>query len=240
MSKYYYNKNYFKEINTPEKAYWLGFLYADGCITRYYKNEKLSTMGLELTLQEADKEHLEKFKQALESNVPLSKKIIKDKYMSYRIVICCKSLCEDLINLGCVPQKSLILKFPNNIIVPDNFISHFIRGYFDGDGGIHYGETKVFNKQKQNTYLQYNYSCYFAGTEDFLIRLKEVLQDNGVKVSRIYKDKRSNCRTIYIYGKENIDVFKQYIYKDSNVCLSRKLDKFFYVQNNNELKINQR
>ena len=43
MSKYVYNKDYFEKINTSEKAYWLGFLYADGCITRFYKGEVLKS-----------------------------------------------------------------------------------------------------------------------------------------------------------------------------------------------------
>ena len=47
MSKYVYNKDYFEKINTSEKAYWLGFLYADGCITRFYKGEVLKSMSLE-------------------------------------------------------------------------------------------------------------------------------------------------------------------------------------------------
>ena len=61
MSKYTYNENYFKIIDSEEKAYWLGFLYADGCITRFYRNEKLKSMSLELTLQSNDIEHLKKF-----------------------------------------------------------------------------------------------------------------------------------------------------------------------------------
>lgn len=66
MSKYVYNKDYFEKINTSEKAYWLGFLYADGCITRFYKGEVLKSMSLEITLKDADCEHLIKFKNALE------------------------------------------------------------------------------------------------------------------------------------------------------------------------------
>lgn len=54
MSKYVYNKDYFEKINTSEKAYWLGFLYADGCITRFYKGEVLKSMSLEITLKDAD------------------------------------------------------------------------------------------------------------------------------------------------------------------------------------------
>ena len=57
MSKYEYNKDYFGKIDTSDKAYWLGFLYADGSINRYYKNEKLRSMTLELNLSYKDKEH---------------------------------------------------------------------------------------------------------------------------------------------------------------------------------------
>ena len=60
MSKYYYNKDYFSVIDNSDKAYWLGFLYADGCINRYYRNEKLKAMNLELTLCDEDKKHLQK------------------------------------------------------------------------------------------------------------------------------------------------------------------------------------
>ena len=238
MSKYYYNKSYFKKIDNPEKAYWLGFLYADGCITRFYRNEKLKAMSLELTLQEQDKEHLEKLRDCLESNVQISRKTIKDKYIANRIVFCCTDMCKDLINLGCTPQKSLTLTFPSTDTLPQEYISHFIRGYFDGDGGVHYGENYVYHKQKHNTYLQYRYSCYFSGNEDFLMSIKKVLENNGIKVSKIYSDTRSNNKQIYIYGKENINKFKNFIYKDSTINLSRKFDKFFYVENCKELKIN--
>ena len=49
---------------------------------------------------------------------------------------------NDLIKQGCVPNKSLILTFPNKYQVPKNLINHFIRGYFDGDGSIYeYSKT---------------------------------------------------------------------------------------------------
>lgn len=238
MSKYYYNKSYFKKIDNSEKAYWLGFLYADGCITRFYRNEKLKAMALELTLQDKDIDHLKKIRDCLESNVPISRKIIKDKYIANKIVFCCTDMCRDLINLGCMPQKSLTLSFPNDNVMPQEYVSHFIRGYFDGDGGVHYGENYIYNKQKKNTYLQYSYSCYFSGNENFLASIKNILENNGIRVSKIYSDKRSNNKQIYIYGKENINIFKNYIYKDSTISLSRKFNKFLYIENCDELKIN--
>lgn len=241
MSKYKYNVDYFKKIDTPEKAYWLGFLYADGCIVRYYKKDtqEIRSMSLEITLQEQDITHLEKFRDALQSNVPIRLKTVKSKYKACRITINSTLLCKDLINLGCVPKKSLILKYPDESILSKQFNSHFIRGYFDGDGGVYYNETNCYNKNRDKYYLQYHYSCYFTGNEMMLNSIKNILEQNEIKVSDIYLDNRSSAKDIYIYGKDNIKNFKNYIYKDETINLSRKLDKFFYVQNCKDLKINK-
>ena len=239
MSKYYYNEDYFKKIDTAEKAYWLGFLYADGCITRFYRNEKLKSMSLELTLQDGDCEHLIKFKDALESNVPIQHKIISNKYKSDRIVINCTNMCRDLIELGCTPVKSLTLEFPNNNILPDKYLRDFIRGYFDGDGGVSYTEGVYYNKNRNKEYKQHSYSCYFCGNEKFLNELKRVLECNDIKVSDLKKDKRSNAVNIYIYGNENIERLKEFIYTNNCISLSRKYDKFKFISNNNSLHINR-
>ena len=239
MSKYYYNEDYFKKIDTAEKAYWLGFLYADGCITRFYRNENLKSMSLELTLQDEDYAHLVKFKEALESNVPIQHKIINNKYKSDRIVINCTSMCRDLIKLGCTPVKSSTLEFPNNDILPDEYLRDFIRGYFDGDGGVSYTEGIYYHKDRNKQYNQYSYVCYFCGNKQFLAKLKHILECNNVKVSDLRQDKRSNAVNIYIHGNENIEIFKNYIYTNNCVNLSRKYDKFFFISNNKDLHINR-
>lgn len=239
MSKYSYNEDYFKKIDTAEKAYWLGFLYADGCITRYYRNEKLKSMSLELTLQDEDCEHLVKFQNALESNVPIQHKVVNKKYKSDRIVINCTSMCRDLIKLGCTPTKSLILEFPRSDILPEKYLRDFIRGYFDGDGGVSYTEGVYYNKDRKKEYKQHSYSCYFCGNKQFLTELKIVLENNNIKVSDLREDKRSNAVNIYIYGKENIEKFKEFIYTNDCVNLSRKYDKFFFISNNKDLHINR-
>lgn len=239
MSKYNYNKDYFKSIDTAEKAYWLGFLYADGCITRFYKGEKLRSMSLEITLQSKDCEHLEKFRNALEANVPIKHRTIQGKYNADRIVINNTGICKDLINLGCVPAKSLILQFPNKDILPDRYIRDFIRGYFDGDGGVSYTEGKAYNSQRGKIYMQHHYRCYFCGNEQFLLELKKILEQNGIVVSDLERDKRSKAVNIYLYGKENIENFKNYIYTDDCVFLIRKRNKFNFVSYNKNLHINR-
>ena len=70
---------------------------------------------------------------------------------------------DDLKKLGCVENKSLILTFPSKEQVPEEFIYHFIRGYFDGDGSI-------CKKEKSNCT---NYSINIVGTESFIKSLSQ-------------------------------------------------------------------
>jgi hypothetical protein len=231
MSRYNYNKNFFKTIDNETKAYWLGFLYADGCITRFYRNEKLKSMSLELTLKEEDKGHLFRFLSDLESNVPIQNRIINNKYKACRVVINCTSMCRDLINLGCTPEKSLTLKFPNKDILDKKYYKDFIRGYFDGDGCVYFNKTEVYHKARKKTYLQKHYNVSFVGTEDFLTSIINILEENGV----IPNDNFYECgqaKQFYIYGQDNIYKFYKYIYDNSSIYLKRKYNTFQYAIKN--------
>ena len=188
-------------------------------------------MSLEITLQSSDKEHLEKFRKALNSNVPIRDKTIDKKYTASKIVINCTSLCKDLIALGCTPRKSLTLTFPKENILPHHLIPAFIRGYFDGDGGVSYTECQSYNKIRNKYYQIHHFRCYFCGNKQFVSEIRKILIKNNINVSDVKQDARSQACNIYIYGKENIQKFQKYIYNENSICLSRKFDKFFYVQN---------
>lgn len=221
MSKYYYNKDYFSIINTSDKAYWLGFLYADGCINRYYKNDKLKAMSLELSLCQDDSNHLVKFRDCLESNVPICHKVTHYKNKNYnvsRINICCTKLCYDLINLGCTPQKTYDIKFPSENIVPYKYMRDFLRGYFDGDGCI------SITKQNNKPHIQLT----ITGMSDMLKSISDFLiTENVLRVkSKIYHDSRSNASSVYFYGNDSVKEILDYLYKDSNIYLDRKYQKY--------------
>lgn len=239
MSKYSYNKNFFEKIDTEEKAYWLGFLYADGCITRFYRNEKLKSMSLEVTLKESDEGHLFKFNNDIDGNIPIQtreNRIGDKKYTSKRMVVNCTKMCRDLIDNGCTPQKSLTLEYPTDILSKD-LESHFIRGYFDGDGCVHYSQSMVFHKERDKEYLQNHFSCSFVGTMKFLTSLSKVLNDNGIKTSKIYNGNTGSALEMRIYGKENIHKFYNYLYKNSSVRLKRKFEVFNRAFNKLKLPI---
>lgn len=128
-----YNVNFFKNFN-ENNCYWAGFIAADGCI-RSERN------ALEIKLKSTDSNHLEKFLKEIESEYKV--KYYKD-YSA--ISINGEWFVNDLkSNFRIIPRKSLRLKFPRHI--PSEFVSHFIRGYFDGDGSIsgHPGKTIQIN-----------------------------------------------------------------------------------------------
>ena len=165
-----FNENVFDIIDTEEKAYWLGFIYADGYISSSPLNpNKKSRYAFELSLSAKDTEHLYKFNKFMGSNkdnVKISKvKVNNKEFTRCRWSIVNKHLWFTLYKLGCIPNKSLILKFPKLSIFlnPKNLVKHFVRGYIDGDGCISYIKT---NPKDINS--NYSPSVSILGTKDFL------------------------------------------------------------------------
>lgn len=199
-------KSLFNQINNSSDAYWLGFLYADGSI-RKDRNE------VSLELKEEDLETVKNFHSYCKNSNQIRKHIIKrnDKeYVSYVSSFSDKETKENLIKLGCVPQKSLTLTFPNETQVPNEFISHFVRGYIDGDGYIQYDCQK------------YRYRVIILGTKDFLVGLR-----NRMKLEEyciIEKDNSSNIYKMTISNKSNVFQFLTKIYENATDFLPRKFD----------------
>ena len=234
MSKYKYNKDYFEKIDTPDKAYWLGFLYADGCINRYYRNDKLKSMTLELGLSYKDKDHLEKFKYCLDTNVPIFEKTNKlngQEYKSVRIQINNTKLCYDLCDLGCTPHKTYDIKFPSYDIVPKELIRDFIRGFFDGDGCI---SISTMNNKPHIFTMITGMSDMLKSISDFLVSEK-IIRINPA----ILKDnRREHTYSMSIHGKDTNKEFLDYLYKDSNIYLDRKYKQYldFYKDYDDKLE----
>lgn len=215
MSKYKYNKDYFNKIDTEEKAYWLGFLYADGCINVLNKNGKTHSMSLEITLAETDKEHLDKFALAINTNVPIKQrknKIKNKEYVSYRLIICSTKMCKDLCDLGCTPNKTFTIRLPNNQIVPREYMKDFLRGFFDGDGCV---------RKRPD---QRGFTISITGVEPMLEDIVNYLINNEIinVIPKIHKDKRSHACSFFIYGDDNSKDFLSYLYNGATIYLDRK------------------
>src|ERR1035437_3893868 len=129
---YKINEDYFEIIDTEEKAYLLGFMYADGNLSK-------GGSGIKICLQEEDRDILEKFSIPIYGFAKIYEEIKVKNGISRRYLtsaVYCEKMHKDLTKLGCPPKKTFIIRMPHKDIVPEHLLRHFIRGYFDGDGCI--------------------------------------------------------------------------------------------------------
>ena len=212
---YSVNDEYFDNIDTQNKAYFLGFLFADG-------NNCMQKTTISLSLQEKDRDILEKLIIDAGSNKPLrfissERKRNNGEWYNYKdkyaLTVCNKHLCERLSELGCVPNKSLVLKFPDYL--SDEMLPHFIRGYFDGDGCIVDAKSG-------------NHNINLTSTKDFCISVQNIVFNLFCMKSYIYPASNKNGIT-YVWTlrkKHDVKTFLDWIYKDAELYLERKYNRY--------------
>lgn len=196
---------YFKVLNTSNKSYWLGFILADGNI---YQNQ------FKLKLSITDEDHLKNLKTELKSNHNI---YYENNKKACFIRICSNSFCNNLISLGCLPNKSLIVKYPNT----NNFDSHFIRGYFDGDGCF-------YNyKNKQATF------SIVSGSLDILESIKNILTNKlNIKINMYCRKTKNITHVLSVSRIEDLKKLYHFLYDEAEYFLNRKRIKFFnFIQN---------
>jgi len=178
-------------------AYILGWFFSDG---------NVSKEGNQISIHLHIKDHyiLEKIRKIMKSERPI------DIYArSSYLRINSKILGKDLIKLGCIPRKSLTLNFP---FIQDKFLSHFVRGYFEGDGSIHFNKPNTIK-------------ITFIGTKQFL----EELQERLYKLLGLKKHPIKQDRTFWVfeYYGDNARRLCKWMYKNAkNLYLERKKDRF--------------
>jgi len=196
---YKLNHSYFSKIDSRNKAYLLGLLYADGSV---------SSTTNQISFVSNDTELL----SFLKKEIQLSKSLYKNPKHEKAKTIWFSSaeMKQDLIKLGCCPKKSLILRFPSYEQVPQKFLWDFLRGYFDGDGSIY-----TTNNQKQ---------AYFLGTYDFLTEVQKSLNQEEIETNKIKSEQ--NIWRLVITGKNNLAKLNEKLYQEAEMFLTRKKERF--------------
>ncbi len=199
--EYSLNHSFFEKIDTQEKAYLLGLYYADGSNTYIGRT----------TLQMIDLDIIEKAKSLLQYTGPIrtvDKSHVGTK-TQYCLSINSKQMSNDLITNGCVPCKSNVLEYPHTDIVSEQLTSHFVRGFFDGDGGV-------------------STNCiYFTSTRGFLQGINyQIVKRLGYSHMRWYEDKGGVSVTLSSGVRSFCCDVLNWIYKDSSVHLQRKYEKY--------------
>lgn len=221
--KYFYNHRFFQFIDTEEKAYWLGFIYADGWVRKTNAGAELG-----ISLQSGDVKHLLKFNRSINGNIS-----IVDRTRPFCIegrtgVSTCSTIrlystdmVNDLIRHGVVPNKSDKIQFP---YLSSKFLMlAFIRGFFDGDGCI--------MEQTKRKAITCNFTTI---SKNFIEDLRKWLYENIGVSSYIVQEKRHNdknktCYRLYIKGLENSYIFTSSIYDNANIYLNRKYNLYHKI-----------
>lgn len=192
--KYFLDEHFFDVIDSENKAYWLGFISADGCIRKDDKQ-------LSISLMPQDSNHLYKFSKDLNSNYPVY--MYKDKCS---IVVTSTTLVNSLVNLGVTPRKSFSLKVCTKI--PKNLLLHYYRGLVDGDGCLYKRPDGFFEIGLVGTYsICESFRCWLIAKG---INIKA--KTNSI---RTFYGIRAN-------GRNLPKAICELLYRNSNVFLDRK------------------
>jgi intein/homing endonuclease len=208
----YVNGTVFDVIDTEEKAYWLGFLFADG----YVGYSKGKYKRVVLKLGEIDRDHVIKFKHFLGDTRDDDKHVIREKsksrdktrdLFSYSYYVYNDSLFDTLVKIGCTTRKSLTLKFPDkNIFAKEELVYDFIRGYLDGDGCLTMSSS---NKNRIRISI--------VGTEDFLLGIQRFFP----QFRTVYRFKSSEVFWIACESNK-ADQVAYKLYENATIYLNRK------------------
>lgn len=201
-------EDFFDSIDSEEKAYYLGWIMADGNIS--------ITNGqycLKLHISYSDKELIDSFLKAIDSTNTTKYKP-NNGNGSYYISLTSVHMVKSLMKLGVKPQKS------GNEIIPDipkKLMNHFIRGYFDGDG-----ITDI--KQKRSGFIAP------------MIVLKNINLLLNINKNNLIRRHRCKIEMYYmLYGKKDSRILYNYMYKNCNIFLKRKFDRMNIICNNTEV-----
>lgn len=219
-SKYSVNENYFDDIDTDEKAYWLGFLMADGYITsKRNRKRRNESQSFGCTLSVRDIRHLEKFKKCLESDHPIhiykrSNTCFVGGQDSCRLLIGNQHMVDSLKKWGIVENKTFFCKMPD---IEEKFKAAFIRGYSDGDGSIYINKNRKFGWS-------------LTGTKELLTSILFFLGKENLKLEQRWPERENNNWSITIFGKVQVPMLLDVIYKNAEMYLDRKYEIYLQMK----------
>lgn len=202
--------NCFDDLTNELTAYFLGFFCADGNVSndKKYLKVEIHQMDKDILYTFADMFYQENAKD----RVKIFDREKKGKiYKHCKIQVSSKKLAAKMISLGIGPAKSLTLDFPK-WAEDEKVFPHFVRGYFDGDGGINEGKNGTFSSK-------------MCVSKNFGDSLKELFKKYNIE-SEMYKHEDNKIHLLNIFNSKNIDNFRKLIYKDATVFLDRKKHRF--------------
>ena len=217
------NQDYFENIDTPSKAYFLGLFFADGGFMKSKRKNGKYNLTISLELKVEDGYIIEEFKKEINCENDIGdderdqyRKVNgkeyyyhkHNKYLRFGSV----KMVEDLKKWGCTENKTKELFCVPDI--PPNLLRYFLLGFYDGDGIASVG---------QRSYMG------FCGTESFMKSVAENLnQLINLPLKKPFFNQFNKIYYLQYNRKEEIEKLYHFFYDNLNIpCLIRKKDKIF-------------
>lgn len=182
------NRDYFSVIDTPDKAYFLGFLITDGNIG--------PENNVRLELQNRDAYILEKFNQCIGNSNPLRDDRGRFKVAGFKS----PEVAQSLAQYGVVPRKLTKTFLP---FIASNLQSHLLRGLFDGDGTIGANGRMIgYCSQERIVTDVYNFLVTTLNVTAVKIHKREPAKENHSPVWHVSWSKKDDVKAIakYLYA----------------------------------------
>lgn len=227
------NYTFFDTIDTEEKAYWLGFIYADGNI----RIDKSNTHLLQIEIEQSDsyildllidslqyKSKIKNYERETVEYLPKNLNYFKREnrfegynkiYKGCSLQVSNEHLYHSLIRHGVIENKTLQMNLPTT--VPKELLNHFIRGYFDGDGSFSNGF--IHNGKYEYAKL------VFYGQHNLLEYIKESLKSLNLSDNKIFDKKKEKVSMLSYGSKNDLALLYKYLYENATIYLTRKKEK---------------
>lgn len=194
----------FDAIDSEAKAYWLGFLFADGNVSR---------RSLIVGLAGVDGHHLQYLADLCKSTAPVALRDLPGGYKGARLELTDRHLAARLLELGIEPHRPRPLATMEAI--PAALFRHWLRGFFDGDGSV-----KIRKGQP---------AASFCGNPVLLSAIRDHVADSLGGRGSLYPHSKSAVWYLGFSGRKSCTALYDYLYVDATVYLARKRDRFLAI-----------
>ena len=208
-----YDESFFDQINTEEKAYWFGFIFADGSV-RIAED----TYSVAIEIQESDIDMLHLFNKSLHGNLIIKHRRRKNPTGSITkmcsLTIYSKHMAEALAAKGCKPNKTYEGEIMKHVIEGHELKMAFVRGYVDGDGFISKPGVNIFSIVVRSNKVA-----------NYLNRI--IIEETGAIPTFHYeKGKNGDAYRLRITNQTEFEMFLSKLYENATIFMERKHKRY--------------